>query len=179
MQRKSIVLLPALLALVLVACAPTSTPDGTPASTPAGAPTTSIQSPPGQQTGPVREGESAPNAETVPAPQPVMPELQLPADSAAVQAAVADLSTRLGIGADEITVVRAEPVVWSDGSLGCPQPDMMYTQALVDGVFIQLKAGDKLYDYHGGGSQDIFLCESAAPVAPGETPPGAVAQPAG
>lgn len=98
----------------------------------------------------------------------------MPTDSPAVEAAIADLSARLDVRAADIEVVRAEPVTWSDGSLGCPQPDVMYTQALVDGVFIQLRAGDTLYSYHGGGNQNPTLCESAAPVAPGELPPGAV-----
>ena len=35
---------------------------------------------------------------------------------------------------EQLVIVRAESVVWNDGSLGCPEPGMMYTQALVNGV---------------------------------------------
>jgi hypothetical protein len=51
--------------------------------------------------------------------------------------------------------------VWRDGSLGCPQPDMMYTQALVDGYLIQLSAGSRLYNYHGANGRDPFLCTNS------------------
>src|SRR4029453_2441464 len=33
----------------------------------------------------------------------------------------------------QLVIVRADPVVWNDGSLGCPEPGKMYTQALVHG----------------------------------------------
>ena len=98
----------------------------------------------------------------------------LPVDTTAVRTAIDDLAAREGIDIAEISVFRAEPVTWSDGSLGCPQPDMMYTQALVDGMFIQLQVGDTYFNYHSGGNQDPFLCEGAATVAPGELPPGAI-----
>ena len=146
------------LALGVAACAPL---------------TVEPQAQPEEITQPTLPAADLPNAEAVATPLPVEAAPVLPLDSPPVQSAVADLSTQLGVAADEITVLRAEPVIWSDGSLGCPQPDMMYTQALVDGVFIQLQVGDAIYSYHGGGSQDPFLCESAAPVAPGELPPGA------
>ena len=48
------------------------------------------------------------------------------------QEAIDDLRVRLGEGAT-IDVVLYEDVVWRDGSLGCPQPGMAYTQALEDG----------------------------------------------
>jgi hypothetical protein len=33
--------------------------------------------------------------------------------------------------------------VWNDGSLGCPEPGMMYTQALVNGYWLIIEAGVK------------------------------------
>ncbi len=122
---------------------------------------------------PPRDDTALPNAEPVSTTAPVEAMPEVPIDTPQVQAAVNDLAARLGIPSTDIEAVRAEPVTWSDGSLGCPQPDMMYTQALVDGMFIQLRVGDDLYSYHSGGSADPFLCESAVPVAPGELPPGA------
>lgn len=75
-----------------------------------------------------------------------------------VDLAVADLAARLGNDV-LIEVVVAHELTWPDGSLGCPQPDMMYTQALVGGYRIQLSDGDVDYDYHGATGQPPFLCE--------------------
>lgn len=75
-------------------------------------------------------------------------------------AAVNDLASRLDIDRAEIEVVAFEAVTWRDGSLGCPQPDMMYTQALVDGYVVQLRAGEETYQYHGENGADPFLCEN-------------------
>lgn len=76
-----------------------------------------------------------------------------------VEVAKADLATR--IGTDEgIVVVQVEDVMWPDGSLGCPQPGMAYTQALVDGYRIELSDGDTTYFYHGAAGRDPFLCEN-------------------
>ena len=75
-----------------------------------------------------------------------------------VVAAVDDLAGRLGIEPDEVTVVDARAVTWPDGSLGCPEPGMMYTQVLVDGTLVVLEAGGRRYEYHGG--DPLFLCEN-------------------
>jgi hypothetical protein len=75
-----------------------------------------------------------------------------------VDQAVADLAQRLNIPAEIIEVVAAEAVVWSDSSLGCPQPGMAYAQALVEGMRIQLRAGEQVYSYHRGRSGAPFLC---------------------
>jgi hypothetical protein len=80
------------------------------------------------------------------------------------QAAVADLAHRLDIRPEEVTVVREVEVTWRDGSIGCPLPGMAYTQALVDGVLIELEADGRRYEYHSGGRRALFLCES--PQAP-------------
>ena len=76
-----------------------------------------------------------------------------------IDTATIDLVDRLGVKPGDVTLLSYEPVTWSDGSLGCPHPDMMYTQALVDGYQIQLQVGDQVYDYHGANGKDPFLCE--------------------
>ncbi|MCP3866874.1 MAG: hypothetical protein GY703_02020 [Gammaproteobacteria bacterium] len=53
-----------------------------------------------------------------------------------------------------------EDMTWSNGSLGCPKTGMMYMHMQVKGVFIQLKAGEILYNHHGNGITAPFLCES-------------------
>ena len=80
--------------------------------------------------------------------------------SSRVDMARADLAARLG-SADAIVVVAVEDVTWRDGSLGCPQPGMSYTQALVDGYRIELSDGTTTYFYHGAVGRDPFLCENA------------------
>ena len=78
---------------------------------------------------------------------------------AAQEAAVADLAERLGVSAEDITVASTDAVTWRDGSLGCAAPDMMYTQALVEGTRIVLEADGQRYEYHAGGNRPAFLCE--------------------
>ncbi len=87
-------------------------------------------------------------------PAPLDPVLQ-----PAVTIAKEDLSKRLSVSTDQIEVVSAEPVSWPDGSLGCPQPGMMYTQMVVDGLRIRLRARGTIYEYHSGGNRAPFLCE--------------------
>jgi hypothetical protein len=59
----------------------------------------------------------------------------------------------------ELEVVTVERVTWPDGALGCPQPGGMYTQALVEGYRVVLRAGDEELHFHGQEGQPPFLCE--------------------
>ena len=47
------------------------------------------------------------------------------------------------VGPDQVAIERAESVVWNDGSLGCPEPGMAYTQALVKGYWVVVEAAGK------------------------------------
>jgi len=76
-----------------------------------------------------------------------------------VDQAVADLATRLNIDASNIVTVSAQAMSWPDGSLGCPQPGMLYTQAIVDGAQIELSVDGTSYSYHSGSSGSPFLCQ--------------------
>ena len=76
----------------------------------------------------------------------------------AINLAKADLMNTLGVEFSAIALVSYEEVTWNDGSLGCPQPDMMYTQALIDGYLIQLEVEGQVYNYHGATGEDPFLC---------------------
>lgn len=77
-----------------------------------------------------------------------------------VEPAVTDLAGRLGVEPSEIEVVMAERVTWPDGSLGCPEPGMSYTQALVEGSKVVLGHGERVYLYHAGTDDQPFLCPS-------------------
>jgi hypothetical protein len=79
---------------------------------------------------------------------------------ASVGSAVGDLAERLGAPPTEIEVVSAEKVTWPDGSLGCPEPGMSYTQSLVDGSKVVLRYDERVYVYHAGSDDQPFLCPS-------------------
>ena len=76
---------------------------------------------------------------------------------------LADLAMRLDVKPDEIAVVKVEPVTWSDASLDCPQPGMMYAQVLTPGYRIVLKAGKEVYDYRTAREQYVILCGDDGP----------------
>ena len=67
-------------------------------------------------------------------------------------------SSATGESVEDITVVSAERVTWNDGSLGCPDADGMYTQALVEGYRIILSVDGRERAYHGQEGLDPFYC---------------------
>jgi hypothetical protein len=75
-----------------------------------------------------------------------------------VSTAVADLADRLDVEADSILVGVVEEVVWPNGGLGCPLPDMKYTQVPVDGLRIVLIQEGEEYEYRSGGFVEPILC---------------------
>jgi hypothetical protein len=62
------------------------------------------------------------------------------------------------VARDQLVIVRAESVVWNDGSLGCPEPGMMYTQALVNGYWVVIEAAGRTYDFRVGRGGSFRLC---------------------
>lgn len=85
--------------------------------------------------------------------------------------AKADLAEYLNIDTQEIRVVESRAVEWPDTSLGCPQPEMAYTQVLTPGYWIVLEAKGQRYPYHTDQAEQIVLClgsssdaESGAPL---------------
>jgi hypothetical protein len=128
----------------------------TPSTPPATPPKTSPTAPPAGTTPPSFSVEPIPPQSR---PAGSMPGTPIDPTMPLVTAAVDDLAGRLGIKPDAVTVVAAQAVTWPDGSLGCPEPGMMYTQVLVDGTLVVLEAGGRRYEYHGG--DPLFLCERA------------------
>lgn len=100
---------------------------------------------------------STPDGTDDPAKEPTVTSSSPPSGPAA--AAAEDLATRLEVDAASIEVVSQEEVTWRDGSLGCAKKGLMYTQALVDGSRIILRADGTDYEYHSGGSKPPFWCE--------------------
>jgi hypothetical protein len=85
---------------------------------------------------------------------------------AVVALAVADLAARLGVATGEIVVREVRAVVWSSGSLGCPQPGAGSTPAEEAGLQILLSHDGALYYYHSGGAQEPFLCDPRSLISP-------------
>lgn len=80
-----------------------------------------------------------------------------PSIETTVQRAVADAKGRVAAGT-RVEVLSAERVTWSDHSLGCPVPGVLYAQALAPGYRIRIRAGDQVFDYHAGRAGSPFLC---------------------
>ena len=93
------------------------------------------------------------------APPVVSPESHPMAnDLQSIVAAAKQDAVARGAPAQSITVQSAQRVTWRDGSLGCPEPQMQYTQALVPGWRVILRVGDATYDYHATANGHLILC---------------------
>lgn len=79
------------------------------------------------------------------------------------------LSERTGADPAGMKVVVAESLTWADGSLGCPRPGMLYTQALVPGYRVVIAHQGFRYDYRASTRGHFFLCE---PIGTGKPIPG-------
>jgi hypothetical protein len=63
----------------------------------------------------------------------------------------------------DIRLIRAEAMTWRSGAMGCPQPGMLYTQALVEGYHVIYEAGGRTWDYRVGRGGRFRLCKPAKP----------------
>jgi hypothetical protein len=98
--------------------------------------------------------QETPVMNEVPIPLPLDPSLEK-----IVTQAKNDLANRLAIEPRQIELLEVASVTWPDGSLGCPQPGMEYTQVQVDGLRLRFRVADRSYEYHSGGKRQPFLCE--------------------
>jgi hypothetical protein len=78
---------------------------------------------------------------------------------AAVDAALADAASQLGVEAAELDVVTVEAREWPDASLGCPQPGEFYAQVVTPGYLIVVEASGESLEYHGDENGNVVLCE--------------------
>ena len=79
-------------------------------------------------------------------------------DEARVALAIEDTAGREGVSAAEVVIAAWSPVTWSDGSLGCPQKGMSYTQATVEGELLMLRVGTDLFQYHARTGGPFTYC---------------------
>jgi hypothetical protein len=75
------------------------------------------------------------------------------------------------VSREQMVIVRAQSVIWSDGSLGCPEPGMMYTQILVNGYWVVIEAAGQKYDFRAGSAGNFRLCPGGQGKPP--SPPAA------
>ncbi len=83
------------------------------------------------------------------------------------------METDLKLDRSQFTLVRAESVIWPDGSLGCPQPGVMYTMALVEGYWVQVLVGEQLVDFRASQNGKFQICQQGdfnLPIRPISTP---------
>ena len=111
--------------------------------------------------------------EVVPMPSyTIIPDPSNPGEMQFILLAKEDLAERLDVSIDDIGLVEFALVTWGDPSLGCPQPGMKYKQVPVDGYLIRLAYEGQVFNYHGGGSRDPFLCETSGVDLNISPPPG-------
>lgn len=133
---------------LLTACGSTDPSPGSGDGSPTGAPTSS--GPTGGTPAP------APPTATPPAGS-VPPDLR---EQPRVSAAIADAAARAGVDPAGVVVAAATAVTWNDGSLGCPQKGMAYTQAEVEGELLLLRVGTALMSYHARVDGPFTYCAS-------------------
>jgi len=114
-------------------------------------------------------GCAAPVEQAAPA-QPRGETVMHPTLATVTEAVLADAAMRIGADIASLKVESAAAVTWADGSLGCPQPGMSYTMALVPGYRIKVRAGEQLLDYHASRRGYFVLC----PAGRAEEPAGDV-----
>ncbi|HLS39315.1 MAG TPA: hypothetical protein VK038_00960 [Ornithinicoccus sp.] len=170
--RRRSALAAGVLALALLAgCGSQETPEE-PGSTGDAAPTTEepTTEEPTTEEPTVQPTPSDDTGATPVPPQAALPTGPVPpavAERPQVRKAVADLAQRLGVEESAVTVAGHREVTWRDGSLGCPEPGMMYTQALVPGEQLVLEVDGKLYAYHAATGRDFSYCANPQEPAPG------------
>ena len=81
-------------------------------------------------------------------------------NDAGIRAAIEELRQRVEDDTKQVQILRAEKVTWSDSSLGCPEPGMLYTQVLTPGVWLILSHGEEEFDYRIAGSEALLCIQS-------------------
>lgn len=114
---------------------------------------------------------SSPDASPDPTPADETAEPSTPPVADISEAGLASLVARAaeeaGVDIDEVRIVTAEEVTWSDGSLGCPEPGMAYTQALVPGFRVVLEIGGDELNFHAAQGGEFRFCDDPQPPVDG------------
>jgi hypothetical protein len=103
----------------------------------------------------------------VPPAQPPREVPMNPTLESVTEAVLADAVQRTGVDRGSLKVESVQSVTWADGSIGCPQPGMNYTMALVPGYRIKVRAGEQVLDYHASRRGYFVLCPAGRSAEPG------------
>ena len=76
-----------------------------------------------------------------------------------VSRAVQQLAETLSCDEQAVQVVNVEEMEWSDSSLGCPKPGMMYMQVITPGYRVTLEHDGQRYTFHTDRSHRVVRCE--------------------
>jgi hypothetical protein len=79
----------------------------------------------------------------------------------AVDAALSDAASHLGVATRDLHVDRVEARQWSDSSLGCPKPGLMYSQIVTPGYLIVISGAGKQLEYHSDTRGRVVLCQES------------------
>lgn len=150
----------AFAAILLTASACASSTDGSGASSDTPAPATSTTAPSTTGAGSATPGPTASETPSTGASGTLPADLRTRPE---VAAAISDAASRANVAPEAVLIAAWSPVTWNDGSLGCPQKGMVYTQALVDGELLMLRVEQTLFQYHAGSGGAFTYC--AAPDA--------------
>ena len=66
----------------------------------------------------------------------------------AIEEARKDLARRLGAEASQVRLLRTQPQMWPDSSLGCPRADELIVAGPVAGYRLSLQHASRVYTYH-------------------------------
>ena len=111
-------------------------------------------------------------AQVPPAVQPATPRADPPGQADAVRRALEDAAARLGVAIAALPPPRVEQVTWRDGSLGCPEPGLMYPQVLMPGYRIVVASAGSVLEYHAAERGQFLHCPAGRSVPPLPVPAG-------
>ena len=101
---------------------------------------------------------TTPSETPAPTPTPQMSGVELQVPQGILGPIISEAAKLAKVSAEQVVIVRAESALWNDGSLGCPEPGMVYTQAVVNGYWVVIKAAGKTYDFRVGPRGSFRLC---------------------
>jgi len=163
-------LLPA--TLVITACSPTVTPVPTQALIPVPPTDTPIPPPPTVTPPPLPGPEDILRATFTPR-SPLESGNLLDSDPIAaslVALAQRRIAEQLDLPIRRVLLVEATPIIWTDNSLGCPQPGQTYTPVQIDGYRIVVAVGDTQYIFHTDFDR-LMPCDAGDERIPGTATP--------
>jgi hypothetical protein len=104
------------------------------------------------------ESMTTPSETPVPTSTPQMSRVESQMPEAILGPILDEAAKLANVPPQQLVIVRAEAVVWNDGSLGCPEPGMEYAQALINGFWVVISGAGQTYDFRVGRDGNFRLC---------------------